>query len=244
MIRVAVSNSLRKRLLGTGNIYFYHSKGGEAQAWQWAQGKATALQGVGKLGVLQQWQNQLAQLLENYLGYMASTARKIFETERFFSIYYKKSHGGEEYEYEALNKETGQKYMRSSSPISKHFFSGVTKRGKVIRGSFGNNSEHAIYVEWGTGPVGKANANKIPRSMKERRGMPKYKATGWSYYNPAVDHVIGTRGMPPRPFVYPAFLRLRSAFVNDCKAVLRNLNQLYFRHNESAQEGLFDYGED
>lgn len=244
MISVSVKSNLRKRLLGSGNIYFYHGTGKQSEAWQWAQGKATALQGAGKLGVLQQWQNQLAQLLENYLGFMANTAKRIFEEERFFSIYYKADKGGTQYGYNTYEKGKETMNMARTMPISKHFFSHLTKHGKVIRGEFGNDSDHAMYVEWGTGPVGNANKGNIPRAMKERRGTPTYRSTPWMYFNYSLGHPIWTSGMPPRPFVYPAFLRLRSAFVNDCKSVLRNLDQPYFRHNESAQEGLFYYGED
>lgn len=240
MIKMSVSNSLRKRLLGTGNIYFYHSVGKEGEAWHWAEGKNTEREvgGVtygqkeGHLGVLQEWQNKLAQLLDNYLWQMRNTALKIFKTGYYFSVNYKKNKGGQPFEYPEYDKETRQYTgnVKSTQPIADHFFSGVTKRGKLIQGSFGNTSDHALYVEWGTGPIGKANKGALPRSMRERRGMPKYRSTPWVYYNPAFEGFVTTKGMAPRPFVYPAFLRLRSAFVNDCKAVLRGLNEGYFSH--------------
>jgi len=247
MISCTVSSNLRKKLLGTGNIYFYHARGRDAERWQWAPGGKTPLQEKGKLGYLQTIQNELANLLEAYLKAMSNTARRIFEQERFFSVNYKRTlniRKGDEGDYPFVIRETKSGTLWSDEPIRSNFFSGVTKRGKVIMGSFGNASGHAAYVEWGTGPIGKENVHNISRTMQERRGVPKYRSTPWKYYNPIVDHVISTRGMPPRPFVYPAFLRLRSSFVNDCKAVLRGLHKAYFLRSAAVQASFIEAEED
>lgn len=243
MITISVKSNLRKRLLGQGNVYFYHGAGKESQTWHWAEGKNTErkIGGVtygqkeGSLGVLQQWQNKLAVLLDNYLTAMSNTAKQIFEREWFFSIKYQQGKGGKEYGYNTREDGKETMNMAKTEPISQHFFSHLNKHGKVIRGEFGNDSDHAIYVEWGTGPVGKANKQNLPRAMKERRGTPTYRTTPWTYFNNAVGHFVSTRGMPPRPFVYPAFLRLRSAFVNDCKAVLRGLDSAYFLQSAALE---------
>lgn len=232
MIKVSVSSSLRKRLLGKGNIYFYHALGRESEAWHWAEGRQTALQAAGALGVLQQYQNRIASLLEQYLERMSETARKNFERNWFFSIHYKEM-GGREYAYNT--REEGQETMNlaRTEPISKHFFNAVTKRGKVIRGSFGNSSSHAAYVEWGTGPIGKENIGNISRRMMDLFGRPKYKGEAWTYYNYQVGHFVRTEGMPPRPFVYPAFLSLKKAFLADCRGILRLKEETTFLQTAS-----------
>lgn len=252
MIRVAVSNNLRKRLMGSGNLYFYHSKGQDAQAWHWAEGSKTNLQEAGKLGVLQDWQNKLAILLETYLKRMVERSRGILLeymsgamldmpkkktiTPGFqygiVSPYLRQGHGYDPGERALVSsaKRNKRETMPSHHPLSLNYqyFSGVTKRGKVIMGSFGNTSPHAVYVEWGTGPIGKQYSSAIPRTMRERKGMPHYSTKPWTYFNYEVGHLVTTSGMPPRPFVYPAFLQLRSAFVNDCKAILRGASNPYF----------------
>lgn len=243
MIACTVSNSLRKKLMGTGNIFFYHG----SERWQWRPGTKTDLQEKGNLGYLQIIQNELANLLEAYLEHMSRTALRIFEQERFFSVHYKKTlkiRKGDEGDYPFVVRETKSGTLWSDEPIRSNFFHGLTKRGKVISGTFGNRSGHAMYVEWGTGPIGRENIQNISRAMRERRGLPKYRSTGWKYYNPIVDHVIATRGMPPRPFVYPAFLRLRSSFVNDCKAVLRGLHKAYFLQSSAVEASFIESGED
>lgn len=260
MIRCAVSNSLRKKLMGEGNVYFYHATGKDADTWQWAPGRQTALQSKGKLGYLQIIQNELANLLEAYLEHMVAVSRRILYENvsspvRWnlhgpsinFMRYLATGHGYSSAERDAVAqaKEEGTAPpTHNPLAINYQYFSGVTKRGKVIQGSFGNHSPHAIYVEWGTGPVGKKYSSKISRAMKERKGMPTYATEPWTYFNYAVGHLVKTSGMPPRPFVYPAFLRLRSSFVNDCKAVLRGLHKAYFLQSAAVEASFIENKED
>lgn len=56
------------------------------------------------------------------------------------------------------------------------------------------DTPYAEYVEFGTGPVG----NESPHPD----GSGKYRTTGWKYYNDSVGHVVYTRGMKSRPFMW------------------------------------------
>lgn len=255
MIRCTVSSNLRKKLMGTGNIYFYHG----SERGQWRPGGQTALQQKGKLGLLQIIQNELANLLEAYLGAMVATSRRIlsdymraprwneFGPSKNFYKFLIKGHGydaKERFDVAEAKLDGREAPVHKPLAINYQYFNKVTKRGKLIRGSFGNTSPHAIYVEWGTGPVGKQASSNIPRTMKERRGMPIYATQPWVYYNKEVDHFVKTYGMPPRPFVYPAFLRLRSSFINDCKAVLRGLHKAYFLQSANVEATFVEAEED
>lgn len=255
MIVCSVSNKLRKKLMGSGNVYFYHATGKDADRWQWAPGRHTESQAKGKLGYLQIIQNELANLLEEYLKAMVATSRRIlynymsgprwntYGPSANFLKYLATGHGYDASERAAVGNAMDEgKTPPTHKPlaINYQYFSGLTKRGKVIQGSFGNRSPHAIYVEWGTGPIGKMYSSNLPRTMRERKGTPTYATKPWTYFNYEVGHLVKTSGMPPRPFVYPAFLRLRSAFVNDCKAVLRGLHKAYFLQSAAVEASFVE----
>lgn len=70
-------------------------------------------------------------------------------------------------------------------------------------------AEHAPYVEFGTGPVGKASGG---------RGKA-YKTKGWTYFNG--ENFVHTRGQPARPFLYPAFKANREKIIKDIAAAIR-----------------------
>lgn len=53
--------------------------------------------------------------------------------------------------------------------------------------------DYAIYVEYGTGPIGSAAPHPLGGT---------YRTTGWKYYNERVDRVLFTFGMESRPFMY------------------------------------------
>lgn len=72
------------------------------------------------------------------------------------------------------------------------------------------NSDHAAYVEFGTGPVG-AETNKQPgisHSMGpfkhvSRSGKVFYRDY-WTYFDPVRQQFFSTRGQPAQPYMYPA----------------------------------------
>lgn len=68
--------------------------------------------------------------------------------------------------------------------------------GEVYSGAL-----HGIYVEMGTGPKGEANHAGV---NPEWAAGVTYRPNGWVY--PTKDGEFRfTRGMPARPFMYPAF---------------------------------------
>ena len=89
-----------------------------------------------------------------------------------------------------------------------------------ITANVGTNVNYAMYVEFGTGPMGKAGANGA-----EFKGI-NYRATPWTYrYIPTKGgdkkwHYAKTNGQPPRPYLYPAFISSKQAVIDDMSAFL------------------------
>lgn len=57
----------------------------------------------------------------------------------------------------------------------------------------GSNLEYAPYVEYGTGPVGRADPEHLQGAT--------YSATGWTYYNAKAGHFVHTEGQRPNRFL-------------------------------------------
>ena len=88
--------------------------------------------------------------------------------------------------------DTGDLRQRMASRIKKE---GATLVGEVYSGA-----PHGIYVEMGTGPKGEASHAGV---NPEWASKVTYKPDGW--YAPIKGEVRFVRGMPARPFLYPAF---------------------------------------
>ena len=75
------------------------------------------------------------------------------------------------------------------------------------------NSDHASFIEFGTGPIGAAsggngsavriNHAEGPWQHKSRSGKIFY-TDYWVYFDKAKQQFFATRGQPARPFMYPA----------------------------------------
>lgn len=109
----------------------------------------------------------------------------------------------------------------------------VKKKGKSTLGICYTNKEYAAYVEFGTGPVGKANHDGISPKIH-----PKYSLTGWGIPASAIDpadaaryhmtpiKVNGevvyylTKGQPAQPFLYPALKNNEERIVRRLKSEL------------------------
>ena len=208
LFKVSAVNGVRKKLLGAGNVYFYHGQAGK----EWAAGGKTNLQGPGHLGILQRIQNSIATELQYYLRQMRSEAERRFNGIEFS-------------DYHASSP--------SVDPIAGNFFDEVLHRGKRMEGVFGNKSGHARYVEWGTGPMGAEGYPSLTPTMRQLNEKPTYRETPWVYYNPnkaisrlaegdnTLNGFVTTKGMKPRPFVYPAFLRYKGAFLRDLDLICK-----------------------
>lgn len=75
---------------------------------------------------------------------------------------------------------------------------------KGLRGELIASSEHAVFVEMGTGPRGEAgiaSANVSPQ-LRER---VTYSADGWSYTKGGKNVLVKSQGQAPQPYLYPAY---------------------------------------
>jgi HK97 gp10 family phage protein len=94
---------------------------------------------------------------------------------------------------------------------------GVEIGGDKISEIIGTRSDHAVYVEFGTGPKGAASSGGSAPGTDVQ-----YRTTGWSYEDKKTGEWRHTNGQPARPFLYPAF-KQNEAGVEDfiAKAVKR-----------------------
>ncbi|MEA5016123.1 MAG: HK97-gp10 family putative phage morphogenesis protein [Candidatus Limiplasma sp.] len=93
----------------------------------------------------------------------------------------------------------------------------VVVQGDSVTGEVGSNKEYAVYVEMGTGPVGKASGGNgsginvsystgeyiFQRKLKNGK-VVRFVTDGWVYPVPGGGFRF-TRGQPARPFLYPAW---------------------------------------
>lgn len=95
----------------------------------------------------------------------------------------------------------------------------IQEKDGAIVGKVSTNIEYAPYVEFGTGPVGRASPKDLP---PELAGKIQYKADGWWIHSSQIDAEIAekyhffrwespdgevfyrTEGQPAHPFLYPA----------------------------------------
>lgn len=73
-------------------------------------------------------------------------------------------------------------------------------RDGELRGEVYTNKEYAVYVEMGTGPRGEASHEGV---SPELAANVTYSPKGWTYKTRDGEY-RHTRGMPARPFLYPA----------------------------------------
>lgn len=102
--------------------------------------------------------------------------------------------------------------------LKQSIFADIYENDGSVIGECYTNNDHAIFVEFGTGPVGQANHAGISPDQN-----PVYSQTGWMIPGDAMepeaaeqyglgiargkdDEIIGyyTNGQPAQPFMYPA----------------------------------------
>lgn len=121
-------------------------------------------------------------------------------------------------------------------------------KGDIVEGEVYTNNDHAIYVEFGTGPVGAKSPKDIPKNLHLA-----YKPTGWWIHvgdkegdiSPVAvkrhnlftvtskdgEMFVYTNGQPARPYLYPALIESKEEVVE----VMSNTARRKIR--EVAQNG-------
>lgn len=78
-------------------------------------------------------------------------------------------------------------------------------------------SDHAVYVEFGTGIVGKGSPHSEAGRLGYAYDVNDHGDNGWYYYKNGERHF--TKGMPARPFVHKTYEKLRTEIVEIAKEV-------------------------
>lgn len=118
----------------------------------------------------------------------------------------------------AVARAPTRRYGSGGGSLKQSIFVGVHTDADTIIGECYTNNDHAVYVEFGTGPVGQENHENTSPDQN-----PVYSKTGWMIPGDAMDpdaaeqyglgiargkdgEVIGyyTNGQPAQPFMYPA----------------------------------------
>lgn len=81
-----------------------------------------------------------------------------------------------------------------------------------------NDSDHALYIEFGTGIVG-AWSPYENNTIGYEYDVNGHGYEGWYYYDKDEKRVRWTRGMPSRPFVHNTFIKLSSEVISIAKEV-------------------------
>ena len=76
---------------------------------------------------------------------------------------------------------------------------------------------YAVYVEFGTGIVGKSQPHPSPDDW--RYDINEHGESGWWYFNDYTGRTQWTKGMPSRPFMFNTARKLEE----DCKEIAREV---------------------
>lgn len=76
---------------------------------------------------------------------------------------------------------------------------------------------YAVYVEFGTGVVGKSQPHPSPDGW--RYDINEHGESGWWYFNDYTGHPQWTKGIPSRPFMYNTARELENA----CERIAREV---------------------
>lgn len=127
---------------------------------------------------------------------------------------------------EAVMKSVGLSFVRAarmlapvdSGELQNSIHSRVDRDGDIITGYGYTNSDHAAFVEFGTGPVGAAaGGNGSPVTVQYnlgpwlirrgnfKKGVVVEQYANYWVYRGSDGKFHATRGQAPQPFMYPAF---------------------------------------
>lgn len=123
----------------------------------------------------------------------------------------------------------------NSSDIKKHISKTTISKGSEVESIIITNDDHAMYVEFGTGPKGQANHDGISPNVS-----PVYTSKGWIIPANAIDaedaeryHMIPyivqgtvfgyfTQGQAAKPFMYPALKNNEKIIIKRTKERINN----------------------
>ena len=97
----------------------------------------------------------------------------------------------------------------------------IEVKSNGVRGDLIASSEHAVFVEMGTGPVGAQSVSGADVSPQIRQRVT-YSADGWIYPTGQTGpdgkpEFVYTEGMAPQPYLYPAYKRHEGKVLVDLK---------------------------
>jgi HK97 gp10 family phage protein len=109
-------------------------------------------------------------------------------------------------------RELGAFYTGELESSIKGYFSPSVGVGIIKAGA-----PYAVYVEFGTGIVGKSQPHPSPDDW--RYDINEHGESGWWYFNDYTGHPQWTKGMPSRPFMYNTARELENA----CERIAREV---------------------
>ena len=118
-------------------------------------------------------------------------------------------------ESEAKELCPSNKFGASIAPLKNTIHMQVRDNDDETIGRVYTNSDHAIYVEFGTGTKGGGH----PKSAE--LGYT-YRTTPWVYTPDGGQHFYRTKGMVARPYMYPALKRNEQAIKKKLEDAIRN----------------------
>lgn len=111
---------------------------------------------------------------------------------------------------------------RDTGEIARSITYRVIQEGSTMIGRVYSLKDYAAYVEFGTGPEGRAH----PHELAGSKGI-SYRPTGWVYPLPTASNEAGgqqfrfTMGQPAKPFLYPAFKKHKKRIEDNLRAAVR-----------------------
>ena len=109
-------------------------------------------------------------------------------------------------------RELGAKYTGELEESIEGYFDPVSGVGIIKAGA-----PYAVYVEFGTGIVGKHQPHPSPEGW--RYDINSHGESGWWYFNDNTGRMQWTKGMPSRPFMYNTARMLE----NECRIIAREV---------------------
>lgn len=90
------------------------------------------------------------------------------------------------------------------------------------KGAIWSDSDHAVYVEFGTGIVGKNSPHSESGTQGYQYDVNNHGDSGWWYLKDEDGNFHWTKGMPSRPFMWTTANRLREMLPSMAKQAFKS----------------------